>query len=106
MSEGDSDKSPVAYRSPLRQALLDDNTGHVNLVVCEADYEALKPGIEHLPPPVQQPLQRPRADLGNCGVRPECAFSHAAAREKAEEARKGTSEQQADSRVSDSPLTH
>jgi hypothetical protein len=29
------------------------NTGHVNLVVCEADYKALKRGIEHLPPPMQ-----------------------------------------------------
>src|SRR5262249_40191617 len=36
--------------TPLRQALIDDNTGHVNLLVCEADYKALKRGIEHLPP--------------------------------------------------------
>ena len=34
-------------------ALIDDNTGHVNVVVCEADYRALKRGIEHLPPPTQ-----------------------------------------------------
>jgi hypothetical protein len=26
---------------------------HVNVVVCEADYKALKRGIEHLPPAVQ-----------------------------------------------------
>ena len=37
---------PVAYRTPLRQALIDDNTGHVNIVVGEADYKALKRGIE------------------------------------------------------------
>ena len=45
--------SPVAYRAPLRQALIDDNAGHVNVVVCETDYRALKRGIEHLPPPMQ-----------------------------------------------------
>ena len=53
VKEGETDKSPVAYRAPLRQALIDDNTGHVNVVVCEADYSALKRGIEHLPPPTQ-----------------------------------------------------
>jgi hypothetical protein len=42
---------PIAR--PLRQALIDDNTGHVNIVVCETDYEAPKRGIEHLPPAVQ-----------------------------------------------------
>jgi hypothetical protein len=41
----------AAYRVPLRQALIDDNTGHVNVVMCEADYRALKRGIGHLPPP-------------------------------------------------------
>ena len=41
---------PIA---PLRQALIDDNTGHVNTVVCETDYKALKRGIERLPPAVQ-----------------------------------------------------
>jgi hypothetical protein len=50
---GETDESPVAYRAPLRQALIDDNTGHVNIVVCETDYKALKRGIENLPPPVQ-----------------------------------------------------
>ena len=50
---GETDESPVAYQAPLRQALIDDNTGHVNIVVCEADYQALKRGIEHLPPPLQ-----------------------------------------------------
>jgi hypothetical protein len=49
----ETDESPVAYQAPLRQALIDDNTGHVNIVVCEADYQALKRGIEHLPLAVQ-----------------------------------------------------
>jgi hypothetical protein len=31
IAEGETDDSPFAYRSPLRQALLDDNAGHVNL---------------------------------------------------------------------------
>ena len=50
---GETDQSPVAYRASLRQALIDDNAGHVNVVVSEADYRALKRGIEHLPPPLQ-----------------------------------------------------
>ena len=50
---GETDPSPVAYRAPLRQALIDENAGHVNVVVSEADYRALKRGIEHLPPPLQ-----------------------------------------------------
>ena len=53
IKEGETDRSPAAYRAPLRQALIDDNTGHVNVIVCEADYKALKRGIEHLPPAVQ-----------------------------------------------------
>ena len=44
---------PSPYRAPLRRALIDDNAGHVNVVVCEEDFRALKRGIEHLPPPVQ-----------------------------------------------------
>lgn len=51
--EGETDQSPVAHRAALRQALIDDNTGHVNIVVCETDYNALKRGIEHLPPAAQ-----------------------------------------------------
>ena len=51
--EGETDESPVAYRALLRQALIDDNVGHVNVVVCEEDYRALKRGIEQLPPPMQ-----------------------------------------------------
>ena len=53
IQEGEAEESPIAYRAPLRQALIDDNTGHVNIIVCEEDYKALKRGIEHLPQPVQ-----------------------------------------------------
>lgn len=53
VQEGETDESSAAYRAPLRQALIDDNEGHVNLVVCEQDFNALKRGIEHLPPPPQ-----------------------------------------------------
>jgi hypothetical protein len=41
---------PVAYVAPLRHALIDGTTGHVNLVVCESDYKVLRRGIEYLPP--------------------------------------------------------
>ncbi|MFZ0852606.1 MAG: hypothetical protein WAO08_25795 [Hyphomicrobiaceae bacterium] len=51
--EGETDASPVAYLAPLRQALIDKNNGHVNVVVCESDYHALKRGIGHLRPPTQ-----------------------------------------------------
>jgi hypothetical protein len=54
IKDGETDESPVAYRAPLRQALIDRNTGHVTVAVCEADYNALKRGIEHLPPPPPQ----------------------------------------------------
>jgi hypothetical protein len=53
LQEGESSDSPVAYRAPLRQALIDDNTGHVNLVVCKTDFKALKRGLAYLPPPMQ-----------------------------------------------------
>jgi len=43
----------VAYLWPLREILIDKNTGHVNVVVCESDYRALKRGIEHLLAPLQ-----------------------------------------------------
>ena len=46
-------RSPTAYLAPLRQALIDKNTGHVNVVVCESDYHALRRGIGHLRPPTQ-----------------------------------------------------
>jgi hypothetical protein len=51
--EGETAESPAAYLAPLRQALIDKNTGHVNVVVCESDFRALKRGIENLPPPPQ-----------------------------------------------------
>jgi len=47
--EGMTDDSPAGYFAPLRQALIDKNKRHVNVVVCEDDYRALKRGIEHLP---------------------------------------------------------
>ena len=53
IKEGETDQSPAAYRAPLRRALIDDNAGHVIVVLCEADYRALKRGIDHLPPPMQ-----------------------------------------------------
>jgi hypothetical protein len=53
VKEGETDESSAAYRAPLRQALIDDNERHVNLIVCEEDFNALKRGIEHLPPPPQ-----------------------------------------------------
>ena len=46
-------ESPAAYRAPLRKALIDNNTGHVNVVVCESDYHALRRGIGYLRPPMQ-----------------------------------------------------
>ena len=52
--KGETDASPVAYLAPLRQAtLIDKNSGHVNVIVCESDYQALRRGLEHLPPPMQ-----------------------------------------------------
>jgi hypothetical protein len=52
IKERETEESPAGYYTSLRQALVDENTGHVNLIVCEADYDALKRGIEHLPPAV------------------------------------------------------
>jgi len=43
----------VGYVGPLRKALIDDNRRHVNVVVCEEDYRALKRGIEYLLPAAQ-----------------------------------------------------
>jgi len=48
--ERETDASPVAYLAPLRSTLIDRNRGHVNVVVCEDDYRALKCGIENLKP--------------------------------------------------------
>jgi hypothetical protein len=53
LKEGETSESPARYLSPLRQALIDENERHVNVVVCESDYRALKLGIENLPPGVQ-----------------------------------------------------
>jgi hypothetical protein len=36
----------AAYRAPLRQALIDDHSRHMNVIVCKANYNALKRGIE------------------------------------------------------------
>ena len=49
----EDENSPAAYLSPLRTALIDRNDGHVNIVVCESDYLALKQGIEKLTPGMQ-----------------------------------------------------
>jgi hypothetical protein len=46
--EGEGDNAPAEHLAPLRQALIDKNKWHVNVVVCESDYRALKRGIEHL----------------------------------------------------------
>ena len=51
--DGETVSSPAAYLAPLRRTLIDDNLHHVNVVVCEADYHALKRGIENLLPPIQ-----------------------------------------------------
>jgi hypothetical protein len=51
--QGMTDDSPAGCFAPLRQALIDKNKRHVNIVVCDSDYRALKRGIEHLPPGVQ-----------------------------------------------------
>jgi hypothetical protein len=40
---GETGNSPAGYLAPLRQALI-DNRHHVNVVVCESDYGALKLG--------------------------------------------------------------
>jgi hypothetical protein len=48
--EGETEDSVAGYRAPLRTALVDDNGGHVNVVVCESDHAALKLGIENLVP--------------------------------------------------------
>jgi hypothetical protein len=44
---------PAAYLSPLRTGIIDFNDGHVNIVVCESEYLALKREIEILPPGMQ-----------------------------------------------------
>ena len=51
--KGEHKDAPAGYIAPLRTALIDKNRGHVNVVVCESDYRALKRGIEYLVPAVQ-----------------------------------------------------
>ena len=48
-----AENSLAGYLAPLRQTLIDNNERHVNVVVCESDYRALKRGIQYLPPPLQ-----------------------------------------------------
>jgi hypothetical protein len=48
IKDGENEDSPAAYLAPLQTALIDENTRHVNVVVCEEDYCALKRGIGHL----------------------------------------------------------
>jgi hypothetical protein len=51
--EGEPENAAPGYLSPLLQALIEQNEEHVNVVVCESDYRALKRGIGILPPPPQ-----------------------------------------------------
>jgi hypothetical protein len=51
--EGEDESAPAGYLSGRRQALINKNQGHVNVVVCETDYRALKRGITHLQPAAQ-----------------------------------------------------
>jgi hypothetical protein len=57
LRDGETASSSVAYHAPLRQALIENKQRHVNLVVYERDYLALKRGIEHLLPPMQEKWQ-------------------------------------------------
>ena len=53
LRDGEDENSVAGYLAPLRQTLIDKNQRHVNVVVCETDYRALKRGIGHLQPPIQ-----------------------------------------------------
>jgi hypothetical protein len=53
LREGEHENSLAGYLAPLRQTLIDNNERHVNVIVCESDYRALKRGIEDLPPGMQ-----------------------------------------------------
>ena len=53
LREGEHENLLAGYLAPLRQTLIDNNERHVNVIVCESDYRALKRGIEHLPPGMQ-----------------------------------------------------
>ena len=47
--EGEDENSLAGNLAPLRQTLIDNNARHLNVIVCESDYRALKRGIMHLP---------------------------------------------------------
>ena len=51
--KGEHENAPAGYLAPLRTALINKDRGHVNVVVCESDYLALKRGIEYLVPGMQ-----------------------------------------------------
>ena len=53
LRDGEDENSLAGYLAPLRQVLIDKNERHVNVIVCEDDYSALKRGIEHLSPGLQ-----------------------------------------------------
>jgi hypothetical protein len=48
----ETEDSQAGYVTELRTALIDDNDGFINVVVCESDYRALKRGIENVVPGV------------------------------------------------------
>ena len=48
--EGETAEFIGGYLAPLLQTLIDNNSGHVIVVVCKSDYHALKRGIKNLPP--------------------------------------------------------
>jgi hypothetical protein len=50
---GETENSPAGFLAPLRTALVDENTGHVIVFVCEEDYRELKRGIGNLAAGVQ-----------------------------------------------------
>jgi hypothetical protein len=50
---GEGENAAAGYLSPLPQALIERNAGHVHVFVCESDYRALKRGIDSLSPGVQ-----------------------------------------------------
>lgn len=49
----ETESSPAGFTALLRKALIEHNRRHVNLVVCEEVYRALRRGIENLGPGVQ-----------------------------------------------------
>ena len=66
-------KSLGGYLAPLRQALIDNNSGHVSVVVCKSDYYSLKRGIKNLPPPPHLGTFHPVA-CGKCRRRNPARF--------------------------------